>query len=173
MASKSTPAGPRAVATNRQARRDYEILDTYEAGIVLQGSEVKSLREAKVQLAESYARLDDGEVWLQGLHIAPYSHSGSADGHLADRPRKLLLHRGEILKIQARLDQDRLTLVPLSLYFKEGRAKLELGLGRGRRQYDKRQAIAQHATRRATPSGPWPAPGGPVAPAADGPGPGR
>ena len=144
MASKSTPAGPRAVATNRQARRDYEILDTYEAGIVLQGSEVKSLREAKVQLAESYARLDDGEVWLQGLHIAPYSHSGSADGHLADRPRKLLLHRGEILKIQARLDQDRLTLVPLSLYFKEGRAKLELGLGRGRRQYDKRRAIAPH-----------------------------
>jgi SsrA-binding protein len=138
-----TPAGPRAVATNRQARRDYEILDTYEAGIALQGSEVKSLREAKVQLAESFARLEGGEVWLIGLHIAPYSHSGRADSHVADRPRKLLLHRGEIDKIRSRLDQERLTLVPLSLYFKDGRAKLELGIGRGRRRFDKRQLIAE------------------------------
>ena len=131
------------MATNRQARRDYEILDTFEAGIALQGSEVKALREAKVQLAESYARIDDGEVWLVGLHIAPYSHSGQADGHQPDRQRKLLLHRGEIERDPARLDQERLTLVPLSLYFKDGRAKLELGLGRGRRQYDKRQVIAK------------------------------
>jgi SsrA-binding protein len=143
MAASSRSAGTRAVATNRQARRDYEILDTFEAGIALQGSEVKSLREAKVQLAESYARIDDGEVWLMGLHISPYSHSGQADGHLADRTRKLLLHRGEIERIKSRLDQERLTLVPLSLYFKDGRAKLELGLGRGRRQYDKRQVIAK------------------------------
>ena len=143
MASKSTPAGPRAVATNRQARRDYEILDTFEAGIVLQGSEVKSLREAKVQLAESFARIDNGEIWLVGLHITPYSHSGAADGHLLDRQRKLLLHKGEIVKIKSRLDQERLTLVPLSLYFKEGRAKLELGIGRGRREFDKRQVIAK------------------------------
>ena len=143
MAPKSTPAGPRAVATNRQARRDYEILDTFEAGIVLQGSEVKSLREAKVQLAESFARIDNGEIWLVGLHITPYSHSGASDGHLLDRQRKLLLHKGEITKIQSRLDQERLTLVPLSLYFKDGRAKLELGIGRGRRQYDKRQVIAK------------------------------
>jgi SsrA-binding protein len=139
----SRRSGPRAVATNRVARRDYEILDTFEAGISLQGSEVKSLREAKVQLAESYARIDDGEVWLLGLHIAPYSHSGAADGHVADRSRKLLLHRNEIDRIRARLDIERLTLVPLSLYFKDGRAKLELGLGRGKRQYDKRQAIAR------------------------------
>jgi SsrA-binding protein len=143
MAASSRSAGTRAVATNRQARRDYEILDTFEAGIALQGSEVKSLREAKVQLAESYARIDDGEIWLMGLHISPYSHSGQADGHLADRTRKLLLHRGEIERIRSRLDQERLTLVPLSLYFKDGRAKLELGLGRGRRQYDKRQVIAK------------------------------
>ncbi len=144
MASKSNKSnGPRAVATNRQARRDYEILDTYEAGIALQGSEVKSLREANVQLAESFARIDNGEIWLVGLQIAAYSHSGQADGHQFDRQRKLLLHRGEIDRIRAKLDQERLTLVPLSLYFKDGRAKVELGIGRGRREYDKRQVIAK------------------------------
>jgi len=136
-------AGPRAVATNRQARRDYEIVDTYEAGIVLQGSEVKSLREAKVQLAESFARIDGHEIFLVGLHIAAYSHSGQADGHLAERQRKLLLHRGEIDKIKVKVEQDHLSLIPLSLYFKDGRAKVELGLGRGRRQHDKRQVIAK------------------------------
>ena len=141
--ASSKPAAPRAVATNRQARRDYEILDTYEAGIMLQGSEVKSLREAKVQLAESFARIDHNEIWLVGLHISAYSHSGQADGHHAERQRKLLLHRNEIRRIKARLDQERLTLVPLSLYFKDGRAKLELGIGRGRREYDKRQVIAK------------------------------
>ncbi len=118
----SKSAGPRAVATNRQARRDYEIVDTYEAGIVLQGSEVKSLREAKVQLAESFARIDGHEIFLVGLHITAYSHSGQADGHLTERQRKLLLHRGEIDKIKV---------------------KVELGLGRGRRQHDKRQVIAK------------------------------
>jgi SsrA-binding protein len=143
MAAPSKPAAPRAIATNRQARRDYEILDTYEAGIMLQGSEVKSLREAKVQLADSFARIDNNEIWLVSLHVAPYSHSGQSDGHLADRQRKLLLHRNEIRRIKARLDQERLTLVPLSLYFKDGRAKLELGIGRGRREYDKRQVIAK------------------------------
>src|SRR3954464_4291440 len=115
MAAKSKkPAGPRAVATNRQARRDYEILDTYEAGIMLQGSEVKSLREANVQLAEAFARFDGHEIFLVGLHIAAYSHSGQSDGHLADRQRKLLLHRNEIDRIRARVDIERLTLVPLS-----------------------------------------------------------
>ena len=143
MAGTARSQAPRAVATNRQARRDYEILDTYEAGIALQGSEVKSLREAKVQLAESFARIDGGEIWLVGLHISAYSHSGQSDGHLVDRQRKLLLHRGEIDKIRSRLDQEHLTLVPLSLYFKDGRAKVELGVGRGRRQYDKRQVIAK------------------------------
>jgi len=143
MAAKSKSTGPKAVATNRQARRDYEILDTYEAGIMLQGSEVKSLREANVQLAESFARFDGNEIFLVGLHIAAYSHSGQSDGHLAERQRKLLLHRNEIDKIRARVDIERLTLVPLSLYFKDGRAKVELGIGRGRRQYDKRQVIAQ------------------------------
>ena len=139
----TAPPGSNVVASNRQARRDYEILDTFECGIVLKGSEVKSLRDAKVQLAESHARLVDGEVWLINLHIAPYSHSGVADGHLLTRDRKLLLNRKEIERIAARLQQERLTLVPLALYFKEGRAKLELGVGRGRKQYDKRQVVAK------------------------------
>jgi len=133
----------RVVATNRRARRDYDIVGTYEVGIVLRGSEVKALREANVQLADAYGRVSGGEVWLHGLHIAGYSHAGRFDSHAPERERKLLLHRGEIDRLRARVDQERLSLVPLRLYFKEGRAKLELGLGRGRRQHDKRQAIAQ------------------------------
>ena len=131
------------VASNRQARRDFEILDTFECGIVLKGSEVKSLRDGKVQLADAHARLVDGEVWLFGLHIAAYSHSGASDGHPLTRDRKLLLHRKEIERIRVRLQQERLALVPLSMYFKEGRAKVELGVGRGRKQYDKRQLVAK------------------------------
>ena len=141
--ARPASTGHKVVASNRQARRDYEILDTFECGIVLKGSEVKSLRDAKVQIAESHARLVDGEVWLIGLHIAAYSHSGATDGHLLTRDRKLLLNRKEIERIAARLQQERLTLVPLALYFKEGRAKLELGVGRGRKQYDKRQVVAK------------------------------
>lgn len=130
------------VATNRQARRDYEILDSMECGIVLHGSEVKSLRESKVQLADSYAKVRNHELWLHGLHIATYSHAGFGAPEL-DRQRKLLAHRSEIDRWGARVDQDHLALVPLKLYFKDGRAKVELGLGRGRRQHDKRQAIAK------------------------------
>jgi SsrA-binding protein len=141
--TKAEESRNKVVATNRQARRDYEILDTVEAGIVLRGSEVKALREAKVQLADSYGRMSGGEVWLHGLHIAGYSHAGRFDSHAPERERKLLLHRTEIDRLRARMDQERLSLVPLALYFKDGRAKLELGLGRGRRQHDKRQAIAQ------------------------------
>jgi SsrA-binding protein len=135
--------GVKVIATNRQARRDYELDDVVEAGIVLQGSEVKSLREAKVTIADAYARIDDGEAWLVGLHIAPWKTSGAATGHEADRRRKLLLHRDEIARLRARLDQDRLTLVPLRLYFKDGRAKVELALGKPRRKGDKRQVIAE------------------------------
>lgn len=142
------PLGVKVVATNRQARRDYEILDTVEAGLVLRGSEVKSLREAKVQLAEAYARIDGGEAWLVGLHITPYSHAAGFGAPDPDRRRKLLLHRDQIDRLKARLDQDRLTLVPLALYFKEGRAKLEVGLGRGRTKGDKRQAIAKRDAER-------------------------
>jgi SsrA-binding protein len=132
------------VATNRRARRDYEILDTVECGIVLQGSEVKSLREAQVQLGDAYGRIDDGEVWLLGLHIAPYARTGSASfGHAPDRHRKLLLHRSEINRLDARLKKERLALVALSLYFLDGRAKVELGLARGKREVDRRQDIAR------------------------------
>lgn len=137
------PPGAQVVATNRRARRDYEILDTWEAGIVLQGSEVKSLRESKVQISDAYARVIGHEAWLIGLHVAPYSHAATQGGHPADRDRKLLLHQHEIEEIQSRLDQERLTLVPLALYFKEGRCKLEVGLGRGRREIDKRQVISE------------------------------
>ena len=131
------------VASNRRARRDYEILETYEAGIVLRGSEVKSLRESHVQLKDTYARVIDNEAWLVGLHIGTYSHAAGFAAPATERDRKLLMHRTEIDKLRARLDQERLTLVPLSLYFKDGRAKVELGLGRGRHKADKRQAIAQ------------------------------
>lgn len=137
------PDGVKVVATNRQARRNYEILDTFEAGLVLAGSEVKSLREAKVTVADAYARIIDGEAWVIGLHIAPYAHAGGLGAVDPDRDRKLLLHRLEIDRIKARVDQERLTLVPLQLYFKDGRAKLELGLGKGRTGVDKRQHIAE------------------------------
>jgi SsrA-binding protein len=135
-------AGPRPVAQNRKARHDYEILDNFEAGMVLQGSEVKALREGKVQLRDSYARVQDGEVWLHGVHVAPYAFSSGFGLVDPDRPRKLLLHRREIAEIGQRTAQDSLTLVPLAIYFKDGRAKVDLALARGRRQYDKRAAIA-------------------------------
>jgi SsrA-binding protein len=141
--AKPADDGNRVVASNRQARRDYEILDSFEAGIVLRGSEVKSLREAKVQLADSFARIEDAEVWLYGLNIAAYSHSGRFDGHEGARKRKLLLHRTEIDRLKHRFDQEHLALVPLSLYFKDGRAKIEVGVGRGRKHQDKRQLIAK------------------------------
>ena len=133
----------KSIARNRRARHDYDILETIEAGIALQGSEVKSLREGKVQLADAHARVEQGEVWLHSVHIAPYSHIAAHAAPDPDRPRKLLLHRREIDRLQGRLAQDQLTLVPLSLYFKDGRAKVELALARGRRKGDQRQAIAK------------------------------
>ncbi len=142
MAPKKPPTDP-VVATNRQARRDFEILDTWEAGIQLQGSEVKSLREAKVQLRDAYARFTGGQLYLLGLHIAAYSNASAQGGHELERTRKLLLHRHELDEIRQRVDQEHLTVVPLSLYFEGGRAKLEIGLGRGRKHYDKRQVIAE------------------------------
>lgn len=135
--------GNKLIATNRTARRDYDILETLEAGIALKGSEVKSLRESKVQLNDAYARVLGNELWLIGMHVAPYSHSTGVFGHDPDRQRKLLVHRNELLRLRARMDQERLTLVALSLYFKEGRAKVELGLARGRRKGDKREALAK------------------------------
>ena len=131
------------VATNRQARRDYEILDTIECGIMLRGSEAKSLRESKVTLADAFGRFDDNEMFLIALHISPYSHAAHHSGHEPDRHRKLLLHRHQIDHWQERLDRDRLTLVPLSLYFIGNRAKVEMGLARGKSQVDRRRDIAK------------------------------
>ena len=135
-------ADGRPVAQNRRARHDYDILDTYEAGIVLVGSEVKSLREGKAQLRDSYARVVDGEVWLYGMHVPPYTFASGFGATDPDRRRKLLLHRRQIEELARRTTQDPLTLVPLSVYFKEGRAKVDLALARGRKRYDKRHAIA-------------------------------
>jgi SsrA-binding protein len=151
MPSKSSsgrPGGPRPVAQNRKARHDYDILDRFEAGIVLAGSEVKSIRAGKVQLRDSYARVQDGEVWLHGVHVAPYAFSSGFGTVDPDRPRKLLLNRREISELRERTEQDSLTLVPLSMYFKDGRAKVDLALARGRRKYDKRHAIAARDAQR-------------------------
>jgi SsrA-binding protein len=141
MSPKSAP-GPRPVATNRKARHDYDILDEFEAGIVLAGSEVKSLRAGKVQLRDAYARVDNGAVWLVGVHVAPYAFANGFGLVDPDRPRKLLLHRRQIDEMAARVSQDQLTLVPLSIYFVDGRAKVNVALAKGRRSYDKRHAIA-------------------------------
>lgn len=148
MATRNKPDGHQVVASNRRARYDYDIVATYEAGIVLQGSEVKSLRTAKVQLADSYAYVAEGEAWLKGVHIAPYSHSANFGGHDPERERKLLLRRNQIDDLRHRMQTEHLTLVPLSIYFRDGRAKIEIALARGRKRHDKRHAIAERDSRR-------------------------
>ncbi len=135
--------GTTVVASNRQARRDYEIIDTWECGIMLRGSEVKSLREAKVTLNDAFARFEGRDLYLVGLHINAYSNASAQGGHEPARTRKLLAHRHELDEMHVKVTQEHLTLVPLSLYFKDGRAKLEIGLGRGLKHYDKRQVIAR------------------------------
>jgi len=135
--------GVKMIATNKRAHRGFEIRDTFEAGIVLRGSEVKSLREASVTIADSYARFENGELWIVGLHIAPYTRASTHIVTEATRKRKLLMHRHELDRLNSKVEQDHLTLVPLSLYFRDGRAKMELGLGKGRRTVDKRQLIAK------------------------------
>lgn len=131
------------IATNKQAHRNFDIGETFEAGISLRGSEVKSLRESNVQLNDAYARFDNGELWLVGLHITPYSRASTHVVADATRKRKLLMHRYELDRLFSRTEQEHLTLVPMALYFKDGRAKLELGVGKGRRTVDKRQLIAK------------------------------
>lgn len=141
--------GRKLVAQNKKARHDYEVLETFEAGMVLQGTEVKSLRAGRATLTDGYATVDDGEVWLRGVHIPEYD-AGTWTNHEPRRPRKLLLHRAEINKLIGKTRESGLTLVPMSLYFSDGRAKVEIALARGRRSYDKRQAIAEReATREA------------------------
>ena len=140
MAKDEVPT--KLIAQNRKARHDYMIEDTYEAGLMLTGTEVKSCRAGKVTLTDAYATVTDGEAWLMQAHIAPYSH-GNRTNHDPLRPRKLLLHRSEIDKLHAAAAQDGRTLVPLRLYFKHGLAKAEIAIARGKRSYDKRQSLAK------------------------------
>ena len=138
----------RTVARNRRARHDYDILEVFECGIALKGAEVKSLRLGQASLQDAYARIEDGELWLLGAHLAPYEYASGYGRFDPVRPRKLLLHRRQIDELAGRVAQKALTLVPLSLYFKDGLAKVELALARGRRLYDKRHAIAERDTTR-------------------------
>jgi len=140
-------SGEKLVASNRKALHNYNIEDRYEAGIVLKGTEIKSIRAGRVNLADGYAQPKNGELWLMNVHIAPYDPSGRF-GHTPTRPRKLLLHRREIDRITARVQERGYTLVPLRMYLKEGRAKVEIALARGKRKFDKRQAIAKRDAQR-------------------------
>jgi SsrA-binding protein len=139
--------GDRTIATNRRARHDYHILETIEAGLVLRGTEVKSLRAGQVTFKDAYATVRNDEAWLLGCHISPYSH-GSDANHNPERDRKLLLHKREIARLSGKVAERGLTLVPLRMYFKQGRAKLELGLGRGKKLHDKRSALREREVRR-------------------------
>lgn len=140
--------GDQVVATNRRARHDYEIIDTMECGLVLTGSEVKSLREGRAQIAEGYARIDDGELWLFQTHIPPWVFAVGFGSHDPDRRRKLLAHRHQIDQWDQRTRTQPLTMVPLKLYFSDGRVKLELALAKGRTLYDRRDAIAKRDAER-------------------------
>jgi SsrA-binding protein len=137
----------KVVATNRKARHDYHILDTYEAGVVLTGSEVKSVRAGRVNLRDSYVAVRDGELWLLNCHIAPYDQASRLN-HEPRRERKLLMHRRQIDRLARDVEEPGHTVVPLRVYLKNNRAKVEIALVRGKRQYDKRQAIAKRETDR-------------------------
>ncbi|HEY2507189.1 MAG TPA: SsrA-binding protein SmpB [Streptosporangiaceae bacterium] len=134
--------GKKIIATNRRARHDYQIEDTVEAGLVLTGTEVKSLRQGRATLTEGYGQISDNEIWLHGVHIPEYTQ-GTWTNHEPLRVRKLLLHRREIDRLASSTKERGLTLIPLSLYFSGGKAKIELGLARGKRAYDKRQDLAK------------------------------
>ena len=140
-------AEDRVVATNRRARHEYEILETLEAGLVLRGTEVKSLRDGQVNFKDSYATVRNGEAWLRGCHISPYSHGTDAN-HEPERDRKLLLHKREITRIVGKTAERGLTVVPLKIYFKQGRIKIEIGLARGKKLHDKRATLRERETRR-------------------------
>lgn len=137
-------SGRKVVAQNRRARYDYAILEKVEAGLVLLGGEVKSIRGGKASIAEAYGQFKDGELYLRDMHVPEYSHKGYAS-HEPRRPRKLLLHRRELRKLEAAVTRQGLTMVPLQLYFKNGRAKVEMALVRGRKRHDKREALKRKA----------------------------
>ncbi|MBN1780978.1 SsrA-binding protein SmpB [bacterium] len=147
MGQPETQNGIKIVAQNRKARHDYHILDSWEAGLVLQGTEVKSLRDGKANLKDSYARVENGEAFLYNCHISPYE-KGTYANHDPERKRKLLLHQQEIRKLKGRVEEKGLTLVALKIYFKRGKAKVELGLARGKKLYDRRADIASRESKR-------------------------
>jgi SsrA-binding protein len=157
VAKKGTMKGARAagltdqrkiLANNKKIRHDYDVLSTYEAGIQLVGAEVKSLRDAKVQLKDSYCRVERDEMWLLGMHISPYVYAIGFGSFLPERPRKMLLHRREIDMLNDRMAQDHLSLMPLSIYFRDGKVKIELALAKGRKRHDKRDAIGDRDAKR-------------------------
>ncbi|MGP9782097.1 SsrA-binding protein [Arthrobacter sp. MYb211] len=137
----------RIIASNRKARHDFEILDTFEAGMVLTGTEVKSLREGKASLVDGFGQFYRNELYIENCYIPEYLN-GSWTNHAARRRRKLLLHRAELLKIERKISESGLTIVPLKLYFKDGRAKIEIGVARGKREYDKRQTLREQQDNR-------------------------
>jgi len=139
--------GEKVVATNRKARHDYTIEDTYEAGIVLKGTEVKSLREGRASLVDGYAFIDGGEIWLDAVHIPEYTE-GTWNNHAPRRKRKLLMHKAQIIKISHKTKEGGYTLVPLSIYFLNGKAKVEIAVAKGKREYDKRQALRERQDQR-------------------------
>ncbi len=141
--------GEKLIAQNRRARHDFHVLDRFEAGIALQGTEVKSLRNGKVNFKDSHADLNGGELFLKGLHIAPYEQ-GNIHNHEPERPRRLLMHKDEIIRLGIKTAEKGLALVPLRLYFKNGKAKVELGLCRGKQKADKRDTLRQRVAERET-----------------------
>jgi SsrA-binding protein len=147
-AKQTSRRGDQQVITNRRARHDYLVLDTWECGIVLLGAEVKSIRDGRANLQDSYARVEDHEVWLYGMHVSPYAFSrGDLD---PVRKRKLLLHHKEIVELERGTAEKGITLVPMRVYFKDGRAKVELAMARGKKAYDKRQSLAERDAKRET-----------------------
>jgi len=141
--------GRKLIAQNKKARHDYSIEDVYEAGMVLTGTEVKSLRAGRATLSDGFATLDDGEVWLRGVHIPEYTQ-GTWTNHEPRRARKLLLNREELRRITGKVRESGVTLIPLAMYFQDGYAKVEIAIARGRKSYDKRQAIAERESKRET-----------------------
>ena len=149
MAKTEREQAQQFIAENRKARHDYHIIETWEAGVALLGTEVKSIREGRINLRDSYARIENGEVWLMNVHISPYSHRGYAS-HEEMRQRKLLLHRTEIRKLLGKVAEKGLTLVPLDMHYKSGRVKVLLALARGKQEHDKRETLRKREVDRET-----------------------
>lgn len=148
MSTSPRPIQEKVITVNRKAFHDYSVEEVIEAGVVLTGTEIKSIRQGRMNLRDAYARIDNGEAWLVGMHISPYHQAGQHDQHDPDRARKLLLHRDEIRRLGQQLNAKGLTLVPLKLVLRRGRAKLELGLARGKKLYDKRESLAERDAQR-------------------------